>query len=644
MWQFIEMTGFGSPDCHLCRKMKDVKLYDYDEDSIRTLEWNQHIRTRPGMYIGVLGDGSDADDGIYVLLKEIIDNSIDEFSMGFGNEIIVNVEGNHVTVRDFGRGIPLGSVVKAVSVLNTGGRFDDRVFQKSIGMNGVGTKAVNALSVEFEITSYRNGEYVSASFSKGELISSDKGSIDEKNGTYVAFTPDKEMFEGYSYHMDIIEQMVKDYTYVKKGLRIILNGEIYESPGGLADLLKESVEDGSLYEPVHLIEDDLEIIFTHTNKYGEHVRTFVNGQYTRYGGTHLAAFREAVARVLKEHYKRNYTPEDCRQGMVAALSIRIQEPNFDGQKKSRLGSVYMWEKNGQQGPTIKSCVLEFMSRLLPNYLLKHKELSASLEAKIKQSQSEREQIAAVRSSKGKSTRRANVYNENLNDCQYHFCDKKTSANTEFLDKTTLFITEGNSAAGTVNKARNPKYQAAFSIRGKSINCYKESARKVAENKEFNNLVAALGVEDGIKGLRYAKVVIASDADTDGMHIRMLLMTFFLKFYPDLVSQGYIYILDTPLFRVRNRKESRYCYSEQEKEQALIDLGRGSEITRFKGLGELGEKEFKDFIGPAMKLEQVSLEDGESIQMILEFYMGSNTKDRQDFIFANLKSQTDLDGI
>jgi topoisomerase-4 subunit B len=370
----------------------------------------------------------------------------------------------------------------------------------------------------------------------------------------------------------------------------------------------------------------------------------VNGQYTRYGGTHLAAFREAVAKVLKEFYKRNYTPEDCRQGIAAALSIRIQEPNFDGQKKSRLGSVYMWEKDGQQGPTIKLYIQDFLSRLLPNYLLKHKELSELLEAKIKQSQAEREQIASVRSSKSRSTRRASVYNENLNDCQYHYCDRKNAENADFLDRTTLFITEGNSAAGTVNKARNPKYQAAFSIRGKSMNCYKESSRKVAENKEFNNLVAALGVEDGMKGLRYAKVVIASDADTDGMHIRMLLMTFFLKFYPDLVSQGFIHILETPLFRVRNKKESRYCYSEQEKDQALIDLGRGSEITRFKGLGELGEKEFKDFIGPDMKLEQVCLEDGESVQMILEFYMGSNTKDRQDFIFANLKSQEDLDGV
>lgn len=617
---------------------------NYDEDSIRTLAWNQHIRTRSGMYIGRLGDGADPDDGIYVLLKEIIDNSVDEFTMGYGKEIVVNIENETVSVRDYGRGIPLGSVVKAVGVPNTGGRFDDSVFKKSIGMNGVGTKAVNALSVSFKVVSYRNGEYVSAEFSKGDLLNTEKGQSQEKDGTFVTFLPDKEIFEGFSYRMDIVIQMIRHYTYIKKGLRIRFNGELYESENGLAALLNEKFAGQVLYEPVRLQGDDIEILFTHTNRYGEEMYTFVNGQFTREGGTHLAAFRESVARVLKEFYKKNYAPEDCRHGISGAISIQIQEPHFNGQTKNKLGSTYMLEKGGKQGPTIKSFMNDFLSIQLPNYLLKHKDVADAIEAKIKSSQSEREQIAAVRSSKGDSIRRSRIYNENLNDCQHHFCDRRTHANEAFLDMTTLFITEGNSASGTVNKARDARFQAAFSIRGKSINCYKESAKKVAENREFNNLVAALGVEQGIKGLRYAKIVIASDADNDGMHIRMLLMTFFMKFYPDLVSQGYVYILETPLFRVRTKKESRYCYSEREKQEAIRELGRGAEITRFKGLGEVDVKEFKDFIGPDMKIERVTLEDGESIEMILEFYMGSNTRERQEFIFSNLKSQVDLDGI
>ena len=634
----------------------------YTDDNIRTLEGVEHIRKRPGMYIGRLGDGKNPSDGIYVLLKEVVDNSIDEFAAGFGKQIDITIEDlKTVTIRDYGRGIPLGSVIKAVSKLNTGAKFDNAVFKKSVGLNGVGTKAVNALSSSFYICSHRDGECSWARFERGELKESGNEATSAKNGTLVTFTPDDLMFGNFSYNLDYVETMVKNYSYLKTGLTLIFNGVKYKSENGLLDLVNENLSEPTLYPPIHLVGEDIEIVLSHCNSYGENITSFVNGQNTRDGGTHLAAYREAIAKTLKDFFKKNYEPADCRQGVVGAVSIQIQEPNFEGQTKTKLGSTYMWEKpmkdeNGKdvkgedgaividRGPTIRTFVNDFVSRNLDNYLRMHKEIVPVLEEKIKASKQEREEISGIQKKTREKTKRANVYNKKLRDCRYHYCDKLAKDKVEEGEKSSIFITEGDSASGTITKVRNANNQAVFSLRGKPINCYKESRRRVAENEELNLLVAALGVEEDLKNLRYNNIIVATDADDDGMHIRMLVLTFFMKYYPDLIRRGHVYILQTPLFRVRNKKETRYCYSDDEKAKAIKDLKNGVEITRFKGLGEISAHEFVDFIGDDMRLDLVKLAKDESIANIMEFYMGDNTIDRQNFIRQNLRSEEELEDI
>ena len=620
---------------------------EYTDAHIKTLEGVEHIRRRPGMYIGRLGNGANPGDGIYVLLKEIVDNCIDEFSAGFGNKVIIDIEDKHVRVRDYGRGIPLGSVVKATSELNTGGKFDDKVFKKSVGLNGVGTKAVNALSEKFYVESFREGESSWASYERGQLIGSGKKEkVNEKNGTLVVFTPDGEMFNGFDFNMDYVETMVKNYSYLKKGLTLVLNGTAYKSDNGLLDLVRENMSETPLYEPIHLEGEDIEIVLTHGNSYGENISSFVNGQNTRDGGTHLAAFREAIAKTLKEYFKKDYKPEDCRQGIIGAVSIQIQEPNFEGQTKTKLGSTYMWEKykNDEHGPTIRSFINDFVARNLDNYLRIHLDVVPISENKIKESQAEREEIAGIQKKTRERNKKANVYNRKLRDCRYHFSDKLPKDKQDLAEQTSIFITEGDSASGTITKVRNANYQAVFSLRGKPINCYKESRKRVAENEELNLLISALGVEDDLDNLRYNNIIVATDADDDGMHIRMLVLTFFMKYYPDLIRRGHVHILQTPLFRVANKKERRYCYSIEEKEKAIKALKTSVQITRFKGLGEISSDEFVDFIGENMRLDLVKLSDEESISDIMEFYMGDNTIDRQNFIRANLKSEEELEDV
>ena len=627
---------------------------NYTDDNIRTLEGVQHVRLRPGMYIGRLGNGNNPGDGIYVLLKEIVDNSIDEFAMGFGKEIRIDIQEREVTVRDFGRGIPLDSVIKAVSILNTGGKFDDKVFKKSVGLNGVGTKAVNALSESFYVCSHRDGESSWARFERGELKDSGKGKTTEKNGTLVVFTPDKMMFGEYAFNMDFVETMVKNYSYLKKGLTLLLNGTPYKSENGLLDLVNENLlSDEPLYPPIHLEGEDIEIVLSHSNAYGENISSFVNGQNTRDGGTHLAAYREAIAKTLKEFFKKNYDPTDCRQGVVGAISIQIQEPNFEGQTKTKLGSNYMWEKQFHDesgalktdiGPTIRSYVNDFVAKNLDNYLRIHKEIVPVIEEKIKSSQKEREEISGIQKKTRERNKRTNVYNPKLRDCRYHYNDKVTEKTQENIEASSIFITEGDSASGTITKARNANYQAVFSLRGKPLNCYKEKRKKFAENEELNLLISALGIEDDLEGLRYNNIIVATDADDDGMHIRLLMLTFFMKYYPDLIRRGHVYILQTPLFRVRNKKESHYCYNQEEKEKAIKSLKTGVEITRFKGLGEISSEEFVHFIGPEMRLDLVKIAEEESIANIMAFYMGDNTLDRQNFIRANLRSEEELEDV
>ncbi len=626
----------------------------YDSSAIRTLEWNEHIRQRSGMYIGRLGNGDNPEDGIYILLKEVVDNSIDEFGMGYGKQIQITVEDGSVTVRDFGRGIPLDKVVDATSKLNTGGKFDDKNFKKSVGMNGVGTKAVNALSSTFYVESFRDGQSSWAQFAKGVLQDSGrKDKVSDKNGTLVKFTPDKDMFGNYEYNMDYVETMVKNYSYLKKGLSLVLNGVTYKSENGLLDLVNERMNETPIYPPIHLEGEDIEIVLTHGNSYGENISSFVNGQNTRDGGTHLAAFREAIAKTLKDFFKKDYEPQDCRQGIVGAVSIQIQEPQFEGQTKTKLGSTYMWVKQTkdadgntvmEQGPTIRSFINDFISRNLDNYLRIHKDIVPKIEEKIKDSKKEREEISGIQKKTREKNKRSNVYNEKLRDCRYHYCDKLPKDKVEEGEKSSIFITEGDSASGTITKVRNANNQAVFSLRGKPINCYKESRKKVAENKEFNLLVSALGVEDDLKDLRYNNIIVATDADDDGMHIRMLVLTFFMKYYPDLIRRGHVHILQTPLFRVRNKKETKYCYNDDEKQKAIKKLKTGVEITRFKGLGEISPNEFKDFIGDGMRLDSVNLAEDESISNIMEFYMGDNTIDRQNFIRQNLRSEEELEDI
>ncbi len=633
----------------------------YNDESIQTLEWNEHIRRRAGMYIGRLGNGDRQGDGIYVLLKEIIDNSIDEFSMGFGNRIVITIEGREVTVRDFGRGIPLNKVIDATSKLNTGGKFDDTNFKKSVGMNGVGTKAVNAMSSEFYVESFRDGQHSYALFSRGILKDSGIGASSEKNGTFIRFIPDYEMFGDFAFNMDFVESMVKNYSYLKKGLTLVLNGVPYKSENGLLDLVSENMSETPLYPLIHLEGEDIEIVLTHGNSYGENIATFVNGQNTRDGGTHLAAYREAIAKTFKDFFKKDYKPEDVRQGVVGAISIQIQEPIFEGQTKTKLGSTYMWEKQEKnkdgsvrrgddgaalidRGPTIRSFVNDFVTKNLDNYLHMHMDIVPVIEEKIKASQAEREEISGIQKKTRERNKKANVYNRKLRDCRYHYSDKLPKGKEEEGEKSSIFITEGDSASGTITKVRNANNQAVFSLRGKPINCYKESRKKVAENEELNLLISALGVEDDLDNLRYNNIIVATDADDDGMHIRMLVLTFFMKYYPDLIRRGHVHILQTPLFRVRNKKETRYCYSIDEKEDAIKKLKTGVEITRFKGLGEISSSEFVDFIGDNMRLDPVKLAEEESIPDIMEFYMGDNTGERQHFIMENLRSEEELEDV
>jgi topoisomerase-4 subunit B len=634
---------------------------NYTDDKIQTMKWNEHIRRRPGMYIGRLGNGDNQGDGIYVLLKETIDNSVDEFSMGYGKQIQVTINDREVTVRDFGRGIPLDSVVKVTNNLNTGGKFDDRSFKKSVGLNGVGSKAVNALSSSYYVQSFRDGLTSWAKYERGELLDSGKSESTEKNGTLVVFTPDVDMFGDFAFNMDFVETLIKNYSYLKKGLQLVLNGTAYKSENGLLDLVSENMSETPLYPLIHLEGDDIEIVMTHGNSYGENIVSFVNGQNTRDGGTHLNAFREAIAKTLKEFYKKNYESEDIRQGVVGAISIQIQEPNFEGQTKTKLGSTYMWEKqaideNGKpikgsdganvidRGPTIRSFVNDFISKNLDNYLRMHTDIVPVIEEKIKASKAEREEIAGIQKKTRERNKKSNIFNEKLRDCRYHYNDKLPANKQDEADKSSVFITEGDSASGTITRVRNANNQAVFSLRGKPINCYKESHKKVAENVELNLLISALGVEDDLDNLRYNQIIVATDADDDGMHIRMLVLTFFMKYYPDLIRRGHVFILQTPLFRVRNKKDIRYCYSPAEKEAAIKALKTDLQITRFKGLGEISPDEFVDFIGENIKLDTVKLSDEEHISEILEFYMGDNTIDRQNFIRQNLRSEEELEDV
>jgi topoisomerase-4 subunit B len=642
---------FYTKESFLCRTEQialimadDKQNVNYGDDSIRTLAWNQHIRQRPGMYIGKLGDGSDPSDGIYVLLKEVIDNSLDEFTMGFGKEIVIILDEKSVSVRDYGRGIPLGSVVKATSTLNTGGRFDDTVYQKGIGMNGVGTKAVNATSKDFYVCSYRNGERSWGHFCCGDLLDSGREPSEEKDGTFVSFTPDDTVFVGYSFHEDIIRAMLRRYSCLKPCLALILNGERFYSEDGLIDLVKDNIKDEPLYPYITLKGKDIEVIMTHTGRVGDRVDSFANGQFTRDGGSHLAAVREAIPKALRDFYKEGrYTSEDCRQGLVGAISLMIKDPVFESQAKIKLNSDFMWDSPDDKGPSIRSFVNDFVCRELDNYLHIHPDIASAIEAKIKSSMKEREEIAGVHN-KNKFSKTAAVYNENLRDCRYHYNDKKTNANAEFLDKTSIFITEGKSASGTVTSARDANFHAVFSIRGKSKNSYKSSEEKVIANVEFKNLVAALGIGEDTANLSYNKIVISTDADDDGMHIRMLLLTFFLKYYVDLIRDGHVYILDTPLYRVSTTGKKRYCYSAEERDKAMAEFGSKAQLTRFKGLGEISDKEFKDFIGPEMRSEQVTIDPDEDVSLLLEFFMGNNTRDRQDFILQNMRSEEEMEGV
>ena len=630
---------------------------NYSDDNIRTLEGVEHIRLRPGMYIGTLGNGEDAADGIYVLLKEVVDNSIDEFSAGFGKQIQISVSDKEVSVRDFGRGIPLNSVVKAVSILNTGGKYDSKGYKKSVGLNGVGLKAVNALSSYFYVEAYRDGMCSYAEFAAGKLVQDGMKETKEKNGTYVKFIPDENLFVGYNYNIEFVESMIKNYSYLKKGLTLNLNGTAYKSENGLLDLINEKMSEDPFYAPIHIAGEDIEIVITHGSSYGENITSFVNGQNTRDGGTHLAAVREAVSKTLKEFFKtyskKDFDPQDIRQGIIGAISIQIQEPIFANQAKTKLGSTYMWNTEVENedgtrsydiGPTIRSFVNDFVKTNLDNYLHMHKEIIPALQDKIVSSEKERQEISSIQKKTKERNKRSSVYNKKLRDCKYHYKDKLPAAKEDIRELTSIFITEGDSASGTITKARNAETQAVFSLRGKPINSYKESRKKIAENEELNLLINALGLEEDIDDLRYNKIIVATDADDDGMHIRMLVLTFFMKYYPDLIRRGHVFILQTPLFRVKNKSAVRYCYNADEKEAAIKELKTKVEITRFKGLGEISWDEFKGFIGKDMRLDKVRLSDEEPLADIMEVYMGKNTTERQNFIVDNLRTAQELEDV
>lgn len=619
----------------------------YDEDAITTLEWNEHIRRRPGMYIGATGDGSTPEDGIYVLTKEVIDNAIDEYVMGFGKQIVVDVTDTSVQVRDYGRGIPLGKLVEASSRMNTGGKYDSKVFQKSVGLNGVGIKAVNALSTDFFIRSVRDGQAKSVSYSCGKIV--EEGAIedtDEPNGTLVRFTPDASIFRNYHFNMEFVERMIKNYAYLNTGLAMLFNGKRYSSRGGLLDLLRDNMTAEPLYPIIHLTGQDIEIALTHANQRGEEYYTFVNGQNTIYGGTHLTAFKDALTRTVKEYAKKDYEASDIRGGLIAAIAVRIQEPDFMSQAKTKLTSRDM----GPEGPTVAKFVGDFVKSDLDNFLHRNTDIADVILKKVQENERDRKAMAGVTKQAREKAKKVNMHNKKLLDCRVHLNDQKGDEAKRLA--SSIFITEGDSAAGSITKIRNVETQAVFSLRGKPKNSYGVPAKILYENEEFNLLQAALNIEEGIDGLRYNNVIIATDADVDGMHIRLLLLTFFLQFFPDMIKKGHLYVLQTPLFRVRNAKTARrgrrqgaqeetyYCYTDAERIAAIEKLGANAEITRFKGLGEISPDEFRGFIGPDMRVDRVTLRREDAIDELLAFYMGKNTMERQNFIIDNLVIEDD----
>jgi topoisomerase-4 subunit B len=606
----------------------------YTEDNIRSLDWKEHIRLRPGMYIGKLGDGAAADDGIYILVKEVVDNCIDEFVMGNGKRVDIKIKDGKVSVRDYGRGIPLGKVVEVVSKMNTGGKYDSKAFKKSVGLNGVGTKAVNALSSYFMVYSVREGEKVAAEFSKGELVKEfPMEKTDEVNGTYVEFIPDEAIFKKYAFKTAYLDKMMWNYCYLNRGLAMYYNGEKFQSKDGLKDLLENNMDGDPLYPIIHLEDDDIEVAFTHGRTYGEDYYSFVNGQHTTQGGTHQSAFRESVAKVIRDFYNKNYEASDIRQSIVAAIAVKVIEPVFESQTKTKLGS----QEIEPEGKSMRAFINDFLKDKLDNYLHRNPDVAETIEKKIKQSERERKELAGIRKIARDRSKKSNLHNKKLRDCRSHLTDLKD----EKREETTLFITEGDSASGSITKSRDVSTQAVFSLRGKPLNCYGLTKKVVYENEEFNLIQAALDIEDDMDNLRYNKIVIATDADVDGMHIRMLLLTFFLQFFPDLVKRNHVYVLQTPLFRVRNKKKTIYCYSDEERRNAIEEIGKGAEITRFKGLGEISPDEFIHFIGEDIRLEPVLLTKDNSIDSILSYFMGKNTQERQEFIIDNLRVEKDV---
>ncbi len=611
--------------------LQEVK---YDEANIITLEGLEHVRRRPGMYIGKLGDGTAADDGIYVLLKEVLDNSIDEFRMQNGSTVQITIKDDVVTVRDYGRGIPLGKAVEAVSIMNTGGKYDSKAFKKSVGLNGVGSKAVNALSSSFIVQSFRDGKTKKAEFAFGKLVKEyDIEPSNEKQGTLIEFIPDNSIFENYHFRDGFIQKMLKNYCYLNTGLTIVFNGEKFLSKNGLSDLLTDNLTSEILYPIIHLKGEDIEIAFTHSDQNGEEYDSFVNGQYTSQGGTHQSAFKESIARAIKEYYNKNMEVADIRNGIIAAIAINVEEPVFESQTKIKLGSKDI----GTDGPSVSKFIGDFVKKEVDTYLHRHADVSDILLRKIQESEKERKAIAGVTKAARERAKKINIHNKKLRDCRFHFSDAKGDK----LEETSIFITEGDSASGSITKSRDVNYQAVFSLRGKPLNCFGLGKKVVYENEEFNLLQAALNIEEGLDGLRYNKIIVATDADVDGMHIRLLLITFFLQFFPELVKKGHVHILQTPLFRVRNKKETIYCYSDEERVSAIEKLGPNPEITRFKGLGEISPDEFKYFIGEDMRLDPVSLTKEDAVGELLEFYMGKNTPERQNFIIENLVVEEDL---
>lgn len=639
-------------------ELQDDTLFDnipegtaeYSEDNIKTLEWQEHIQRRPGMYIGKLGDGTTPDDGIYVLLKEVVDNSIDEYMMGFGRNIDVNVDAKNVHVRDYGRGIPLGSLIDVASKMNTGAKYDSEAFKKSVGLNGVGIKAVNALSTNFEIAAYRDGKCKRARFQMGVLVEDfEITDTDEPNGTEVRFTPSNDIFRDYAFREEFIIPMLKNYTFLNVGLRMIFNGKTYASRRGLLDLLKDNMTQDPLYPAIHLKGPDIEVAITHTNQYGEEYYSFVNGQHTTQGGTHLSAFKEAVSRTMKEYFNRNFEYSDIRNGMVAAVAIKVVEPVFESQTKTRLGSREM----SPDGVSVAKFIGDFIRKELDNYLHRELDVAEVILKKVQESERDRKAMAGVAKKARETAKKVSLYNKKLNDCRVHLSDNR--GNEEKKEASSIFITEGDSAGGSIEKVRDVETQAVFKLRGKPLNTYGATKKELYANEEFSLLQAALNIEDGLDGLRYNKVIIATDADVDGMHIRLLMLTFFLQYFPDLIKKGHVYVLQTPLFRVRNKKTAKrsarakketksddtvYCYTDEERIAAIARFGDNAEITRFKGLGEISPEEFRDFIGPDMRLDKVSLRKEDGVAEVLEFYMGKNTMERQNFIIDNLVIEDD----